>query len=444
GGCNSSEIRVGLGGFPHYPPYANLGRTVDAVAPVFGSGKALAAECYEDARKLNAFRLCDWRLCRVVLEQRVVTVETDPADPSLIAAVVARSTRTGGDVRYKARLFADCTGDATLARGAGAAYMYGTEGREVFGETLAPAKTRKEVMGLSSQWYSSDKAEPTSFPEVDWGLHFTDATCYYVTCGDWEAETGQFRDQIREAEYVRDYSLMTLYSNWSYLKNHSARKEEWARKSIDWVSPCGGKRESCRVYGDHVLTQQDLECGIDHPDFTGTVTWSIDLHYPDPENVAKFAEPFRSCAYHRMISGSPVPYRCLYARDVRNLFLGGRIISTSHVAFSAVRVMRTLGVLGEVVGLAASICREENAYPREVYEKHLDRLKAMMEQGVPIEVPHNGGHPGQKQECYHFKELGFFWFRPDGVRDPKNIPEGAMNRMKALKIQTIYTDLDQI
>jgi hypothetical protein len=52
--------------------------------------------------------------------------------------------------------------------------------------------------------------------------------------------------------------------------------------------------------------------------------------------------------------------------------------------------------------------------------------------------------PGHKQEFYHFKELGFFWFRPDGVREPKDIPEGALERMKALKIHTIYTDLDNL
>ena len=89
--------------------------------------------------------------------------------------------------------------------------------------------------------------------------------------------------------------------------------------------------------------------------------------------VKKFDEPFRSCVYHRkLVKPYPVPYRCLYATDVRNLFLAGRHISASHVAFGAVRVMRTLGILGEVVGMAATICAKEDIYPRDVYRSRLD------------------------------------------------------------------------
>ena len=66
------------------------------------------------------------------------------------------------------------------------------------------------------------------------------------------------------------------------------------------------------------------------------------MHLPEPENMKDFGEPFRSFADHRGIEKPyPIPYRCLYAKDMKNLFLGGRIVSASHVAFSALRVMRT-------------------------------------------------------------------------------------------------------
>ena len=47
------------------------------------------------------------------------------------------------------------------------------------------------------------------------------------------------------------------------------------------------------------------------------------------------------------------------------------------------RVQRTLGMLAEVVGLAAGICREKNCLPRAVYSNHLELLKARMRKGVP-------------------------------------------------------------
>ena len=135
-----------------------------------------------------------------------------------------------------------------------------------------------------------------------------------------------------------------------------------------WVSALGGKRESYRVVGDYVITQRDIEEKIPHDDGTAPITWSIDLHYPDPVNEAVFGEAFQSCAYHRgIVSTYDVPYRCLVARDMDNVFLGGRIISASHVAFSCIRVMRTLGMLGEVVGMAAAVCKAAKCNPHDVY-----------------------------------------------------------------------------
>lgn len=62
--------------------------------------------------------------------------------------------------------------------------------------------------------------------------------------------------------------------------------------------------------------------------------------------------------------------------------MAGRNISVTHVALGTVRVMRTTGMMGEVVGMAASLCTKHAATPRSVYEKHLDELKALMQRGV--------------------------------------------------------------
>ena len=62
--------------------------------------------------------------------------------------------------------------------------------------------------------------------------------------------------------------------------------------------------------------------------------------------------------------------------------MAGRDISVTHEALGAVRVMRTCGMLGEVVGMAASLCKKHDTTPRGVYENHLAELKNLAKRGA--------------------------------------------------------------
>lgn len=409
GGCNSSEVRVSMGGQAHAGSYRHLGDIVDEIAPIMGSGQTYDAEYYEDTRKKLAFELSPRNLWKVELNTAVVGVERDG---SRITSVICLSTITGKRTRYRAKLFSDCTGDALIARKMGCGTMYGTESRDEFGESLAPEEAKNEVMGQSILWLTKDVGTYCDFPEVDFGIEINEDNCLYVKGGDWEWESGQYRNQALEGEYIRDYAMMAIFANWSYLKHHSKRRDEFANLKLDWVSPIGGKRESFRVVGDMVLTQRDIDSKTPYRDGTAAITWDIDLHYPDPKYREVYPEPFRSCAYHRGICAPyPIPYRCLYAKDAENLFLGGRIISASHAAFAAIRVVRTLGQLGEVVGMAAAVCKSHGAYPREVYTKYFDELEVRMRAGIPR--PYYHSYPTRtNDERYHIKEIGMLRIQP--------------------------------
>lgn len=433
GGCNSSEIKVGLGGWIRSQPYPALGNVLQEISPVFGSPGSFEKSVYEDDRKLNAFRTAQWWAggkCGVFLNERVVTIQKES---DVLSSVTTKNIYTGKMKRYRGRLFADCTGDGTLARLGGAEVMYGREAKDEYNEPLAPDKADNMVMGMTITWNSSICDGDTAFPDIDWGIEFTEKNSYKVPYGDWEWEVGQFRDMALEAEYIRDYSLMTIFCNWSFLKNHSKDKDQFKNRKLNWVSPLGGKRESYRVKGEHILTENDIEQHIPYPDATASLTWDIDIHYPDPKNVAMFGEPFRSCAIHRGIKEHyPVPYRCLYSKDIKNLFLGGRLVSTTHIAFSCVRVMRTLGVLGEVCGLAAGICKRENCLPADVYKTHFEKLKALMQRGVVIK-PYHAYDPG---EAEHFAFPGYnkFFTDPESVALPLDDPE-MMQRINAIGVR---------
>ena len=429
GGCGSSEIRVWAGGRVNTPPYPELGNLAVAISPIAGKpGDKKDKRLFEDDRKELLFSPQE-----LLLNEILIDVELDPLDKEKIIAVITRSVRNGKLSRRRARLFADCTGDAVLGRLAGCATMYGCEGNAEFGESLAPDSPNSMVMGHSTLWEVERLDHEVKFPDIDWGIEFTDdnAIARFNCCWDWE--TGQFKNQVLDIEQIRDYGLMTCYANWSFLKNRSKRKAEWANLDLTWLSAIGGKRESYRIIGDMILTQNDIEKAVPYEDGTGSTTWSIDLHLPDPDNQKIFEEAFQSCAYHRFFKEPyPVPYRCLYAKDVRNLFIGGRCLSLSHVAFSSVRVMRTLGMLGEVAGMAAELCVKHNCFPRDIYTTYLDELKESMQKGVEYTPPGSWLHKNV-MEMYHFMrpqgsagnmrgEDCWYRFKPDGTCDDV-IPE---------------------
>ncbi len=382
GGNNSSEVRVHLGGRLNLEPYPRLGDVVSEVGPARG-GNAKPAAFYEDQRKLDAVK-AEPNIA-LFLNTRGLAVEMDGRR---ITAVIGRDVVSGKETRFVAPLVLDATGDGVIGALAGAEFRMGREGRDETGEPTAPPKGDRMTMGASVQWYSEETAAPAAFPDLPWGLAFTDASAQRVKMGEWTWETGMNRDQIAEAERIRDYGLMVVFSNWSFLKNRSAHKADYAKRRLAWVAWVAGKRESRRLIGDLVLTEQDLVNRASHPDGTACTTWTVDLHYPDPANTKYFpGEEFLSIAKHQRIHPCPVPYRCLYSKNVDNLFMAGRNISVTHVALGTVRVMRTLGMLGEVTGMAAAVCRKHDCLPRAVYTDHLDDLKALMTRGAGRGAP---------------------------------------------------------
>ncbi len=406
GGNNSSEVRVGLSGLIYKEPYPKLGRLVDEIGSIGHwalyeanldptsprSKNILEVIAKNPEKKIHnagpAGNYGDDRKKGVVESEPNITlflnthVFSAEKEGDRIIAITGKDIRTGKETRLTGKLFADCTGDGNLGYLAGADYRVGREQKSETGESGAPEKSDSLVMGTSVQWYAEETAEPSSFPECPWAVQFNEETCFKVTRGDWDWEAGLTRDQIMEIEFIRDYAFRVTYGNWDFIRNKSIDKDKFAGSKLAWVAYIGGKRESRRLMGDVVLREQDLVNRVEYPDASFTTTWGIDLHYP-VKSEGFDGEPFRSVAETVKIDPYGVPYRCLYSRNISNMFMAGRCISVTHVALGSVRVMRTGGMMGEVVGMAASVCKNNNSLPRDVYEDHLGVLKKLMTEGVP-------------------------------------------------------------
>ncbi len=323
-----------------------------------------------------------------------------------ITSVIARGLKTSREYRFSATYFADCTGDATLGVLAGAEWRMGREGADETAEQLAPLKADQLLLGCTNQWTARQTSTPQVFPECPWALEITEASRdiatpkyppkldQYAYIGGWNWETGFGRDMVTEIEQIRDHNLQAIFGMWDFLKNRAANRQLYHNAKLDWIAFIAGKRESRRLIGDHVLTEQDMTSPVIYEDGCVTATWYFDAHFPHPENERHFpGRAFRSVAYddpnfeqfrgnvrgtYTKLKPYPIPFRCFYSRNISNLFMAGRNISVTHVGLLPVRVMNTTAMMGTVIGRAAALCARLDVGPRVLIQKHWEDLKRLL------------------------------------------------------------------
>src|SRR5690606_8813611 len=236
-----------------------------------------------------------------------------------------------------------------------------------FGEKFAPSQEYGYLLGHSIYFYSKDVGKPVKYVPPSYALQdisqiprFRSFNSKEYGCRLWWIEYGGRLDTVHDTETIKWELWKAVYGVWDYIKN-SGKFPDAQNLTLEWVSHIPGKRESRRFEGDYILTQQDVIEGRMHEDAIAHGGWGVDLQPADGVFSA-----FPGCTHWQAKSVYPIPYRCLYSRNIRNLFLAGRIISVSHVAFGTTRVMATCAVGGQAVAVAARLCREQDLLPRDL------------------------------------------------------------------------------
>lgn len=363
GGNGSSEVRVWAMGNIRRGPYPRVGEIINE----FADSASKSPGTYEEFGD--------------ALKEQIVAAEDNidlflnhhafaaTAEDEKVVSVTAFDTRTSERKEFRAPLFVDGTGHGTLGFLVGAKWEMTPEGR----------------MGMSNMWAWDQQSDPVDFPDTtDWALDLSMEDFPYPRDhhGQWFWESGFDKDPLYDAEGIRDWNLRAVFGAFNAMKNgDGAEKHKTA--FLTWVAYVGGPRESRRMIGDVQLTKEDIAEKRVFKDGCVATTWSIDLHYPKEQYAKKFPDnPFISKAVHdRKIDrnvGYPVPYRCFYSRNIKNLFIVGRCASVTHEALGTVRVMKTCGMMGEVVGKAASICRQRDCYPRAIYQRYWKEMDELL------------------------------------------------------------------
>ena len=310
--------------------------------------------------------------------ERVMSAEKNG---DAIASVVSRNTLTGKETRFAGRYFADGTGDGWLGLFAGAEYMHGREGKNEYNE--APAPVRRDEITMSGCVMKDRRVgyivgyadHPVPYRTPAWANVLPKGFRRRVhgPHGAWWMENnGRFND-LEDPERARDQLVRISYAYWGWIKNESPVKEQAKNAYMAEIAWKNARREGYRLVGDYVMTANDALAGTMFPDRISYGGWGLDTH--DPLGM----ENPTGNGFWRSHPGVPlysIPYRCIYSKNVSNLFLCGRSISVTHIAFGTIRVMATLFQLGQAAGTAAAVaCEKGGITPRECGKRHIKEIQ---------------------------------------------------------------------
>jgi len=143
---------------------------------------------------------------------------------------------------------------------------------------------------------------------------------------------------------------------------------------VSVIAPLMGIRESRRVVGDYVLTEDDHQSCRKFDDVIARNRYPVDIHLKTGTDYRKFPPG----EYH------DIPYRSLVVTGLDNLWVAGRCLSADFVAQSAVRIQSVCRCMGEAAGIAAALCAMKGITSREL---DYDELARRLDLSVPKQAP---------------------------------------------------------
>ena len=161
----------------------------------------------------------------------------------------------------------------------------------------------------------------------------------------------------------------------------------FANSYIVDVAPVLGVRETRRVRGDYLLTEDDIVGDMVFPDVIGVPghrhTPGQPVHNPDGFEGAPNDEGHRRLIDDLWVYG--IPFRSLLPAGVENLLVAGRCMSATHEADGYTRVIPTCMITGQAAGTAGALSALEGITPRQL---NVAKLQAnLAKQGVRLAMP---------------------------------------------------------
>ena len=260
-------------------------------------------------------------------------------DGPRVTGVVVESK--SGRQAIAADIVIDATGDGDIAARAGAPFMSPVD------PTRSGAAGKGDRMGMSLMY-------------VLGGMSSSVKDSGGIRLGDRVVKWGPgFGGDGLDVENLTRAEVETRLKLWDQVQ--SLRKEP-GKESVylSQIATGIGVRETRRILGEYVVTEQDAIKGT---------------HFPDV--VAISSNPMPSYHGQRFFfshEGFDIPYRSLVPKKIEGLVLTGRCISCEQGPFQSARSMAPAMAVGHASGCAAALAAKGDIAPRKLDVTALQKL----------------------------------------------------------------------
>ena len=274
----------------------------------------------------------------------------------------------GGRSAYLAQIVIDCTGDGDVAARAGAPFQIGNERGAVQPMTL--------MFRISNHDYIQDYYNYPHYADNEL-IHRIDDELARRGIRDYDfnyrrpcvLKVPGAHTSICQSVHIRN-RLSTDPEDLTQAELEGRREvqrlirllrllPQFEHVQLDVTGPHIGIRESRRIIGEYILSEDDIRQSRKFEDGICNTSYWVDIHQTDGVDQLHQEGSVLAPDYQ-------IPYRSLVPLKVEGLLVAGRCISGTEYAMASYRVTGDCVAMGQAAGVAAALCVERGCTPRKL------------------------------------------------------------------------------
>jgi len=255
-----------------------------------------------------------------------------------------------GLVTIKPKVVIDCSGDADVAAWAGAPFEQNVEVQPLTLHFRINNVAADATVGSACRSALKAAQERGELPHYYGpGVMFLFGKNEVYVHGVRVPANATDAADLSRAEMQGRADAHAMFRAWK--QDVPAFKDAYFMEAYPWI----GVRESRRILGQHVLSEDDLMKARRFDDAIATGCWYLDIH-PN-KTVVGSANDFDP----KKVQPEPydIPYRSLLPQKIENLLVAGRCHSATRGAHASTRVTVTAMAMGEAAGVAAALALKD-------------------------------------------------------------------------------------